>query len=401
MSDSRSTVPKPANEPVLTYAPGTAEKIAVKAELEHQLANPASIRVEIGETQGSGSGSMDVTCPHDHKHVLAQCQQATDGDVELAIKSSLSARLAWAALPWEDRASVFLKAADLLATKYRAAINSATMLGQGKTVHQAEIDAACELIDFLRFNAHYAEQIYTDQPSSSRGCWNRLQSRGLEGFVYAIAPFNFTAISVNLPTAPALMGCSVIWKPAATAVHSSYIAYQVLREAGLPPGVINFLPGDARAISKHLLKHPDLAGIHFTGSTATFNYLWQTVGENIANYKTYPRIVGETGGKDFVFAHASADPEQLVTALIRGAFEYQGQKCSAASRAYIPRSLWPQVKDALVAQAEELKMGEPMDFTNFVGAVIDKRSFDKDQRVHRSCSVGQRRPGDRRRQVRR
>jgi 1-pyrroline-5-carboxylate dehydrogenase len=309
--------------------------------------------------------------------ILGQTSRAGAKETQMAIDACSKARKSWAALPWEERAAVFLKAADLLATKYRSKMNATTMLSQSKTIFQAEIDSACELIDFFRFNAHFAEQIYRQQPYSPAGQWNRLTARGLEGFVYAIAPFNFTSISVNLAAAPAIMGCSVLWKPAATATLSSWIGMQILEEAGLPPGVINFIPGNAAEISKIAMSHKELAGIHFTGSTSTFNMLWQSVGSNLANYGAYPRLVGETGGKDFVFAHSSADVDMLVVALVRGAFEYQGQKCSAASRAYIPKSIWPKVKERLVAMTEELKMGDVEDFTNFVGAVIDERSFNR------------------------
>lgn len=318
-----------------------------------------------------------VVMPHHHSAKIATSSKASKLEAQLAVDACEKARHSWAALPWQDRAGVFLKAADLLATKYRAKMNAATMLGQSKNIFQAEIDAACELIDFFRFNVHYAERIYAEQPFSPPGQWNRLEARPLEGFVYAIAPFNFSSISVNLAAAPAIMGCTVIWKPAPTGVLSSWIGMQILEEAGLPPGVINFLPGDAAEISNVLLHHKNLGGIHFTGSTQTFNMLWKTVGENLSKYKSYPRIVGETGGKDFVFAHKSADIDMLATALVRGAFEYQGQKCSAASRAYIPASIWPTLKSKLVETTNSLKMGDVEDFTNFVNAVIDQRSFDK------------------------
>lgn len=377
MSNGIFSAPTPMNEPVKSYAPGSTEKRDVKKSLADMKTSPIKIPLVIGGEHIFTSKVGKITCPHDKSINLGSFSQGGAKEAQLAIEASLKARKHWAALPWEDRAAVFLKAADLLATKYRARMNAATMLGQSKTIFQAEIDAACELIDFFRFNVHFAEQIYRQQPISAPGTWNRLSARGLEGFVYAIAPFNFTSISINLATTPALMGCSVLWKPAATAVFGSWIGMEILEEAGLPPGVINFLPGDAAEISSIALNHRELAGVHFTGSTNTFNNIWQTVGNNISKYSSYPRLVGETGGKDFVFAHHSADIEMLAVALVRGAFEYQGQKCSAASRAYIPRSIWPKLKDKLVALTEELKMGDPDDFTNFVSAVIDERAFNK------------------------
>lgn len=377
MSNALSTPPPPRNEPVLGYAPKSPERGLLLPELARQKQEKADIPLVIGGEKIFKKAKDDLLIPHNHRHVLATVSQAEKGDVEAAIQASAKARKDWARLPWEDRAAVFLKAADLLAGKYRPVINAATMLGQSKTVHQAEIDAACELIDFFRFNVHFARKIYEEQPESAPGMWNRSQARGLEGFVYAIAPFNFTSISVNLPTAPALMGCSVLWKPAPTSMLGAYVGMRLLEEAGLPPGVINMISGDPRVVSEVALPHPDLSGIHFTGSTATFNYLWKQLASNLDGYRNYPRIVGETGGKDFVFAHASADPQELVTGLVRGAFEFQGQKCSAASRAYIPKSLWPEVEQRLVATVKELRMGDVEDFTNFMGAVIDRRSFDK------------------------
>lgn len=385
--------PTPINEPIKPYGPGSSEKAELKKSLKSFKTAPTKIPLVIGGERVFTTAQDPVICPHDKNLILAHTSRATAKEAQAAIEACAAASKGWAAMAWQDRAAVFLKAADLLATKYRAAMNASTMLGQSKTVYQAEIDAACELIDFFRFNVHYASQIYREQPFSPPGQWNRLSARPLEGFVYAIAPFNFTSISVNLAVAPAIMGCTVIWKPSHTCTLSSWIGMQILEEAGLPPGVINFLPGDAQDISKVALPHRDLAGIHFTGSTPTFNFLWQTVGQNIANYRTYPRIVGETGGKDFVFAHNSADVDQLVTALVRGSFEYQGQKCSAASRAYIPKSIWPAVKEKLVATTEELKMGDVEDFTNFVSAVIDERSFQKIKayidgaRVSRTCKI--------------
>lgn len=378
MANFRSTTPPPRNEPVLSYAPGTSERTTLISELKQQASTEAKIPLVIGTDKVMNAKTEHkVVSPHKHSHKLATYTAATTEHVQAAIQSNLDARKEWAALNWEDRAAVFLKAAELLAGKYRPIMNAATMLGQSKTSHQAEIDAACELIDFFRFNVHFAERIYSEQPESAPGMWNRSEARGLEGFVYAVCPFNFTSIAVNLPTAPALMGCSVLWKPAPTSLLSAWVGMQLLEEAGLPPGVINLVVGDAAMISSVALAHKDLAGIHFTGSTGVFNTLWKTVGQNIDQYKTYPRLVGETGGKDFVFAHPSAGVQELVTGLIRGAFEFQGQKCSAASRAYIPKSLWPAVKDGLVQTAEQIKVGDPADFSNFMGAVIDARAYSK------------------------
>ncbi|MBC7662045.1 MAG: L-glutamate gamma-semialdehyde dehydrogenase [Chitinophagaceae bacterium] len=377
MANALSTTPLPRNEPVLGYLPNSAERLALQAELKRQKAEKVRIPVTVGGEKRYNSETAPVVIPHNHKHVLADVSQATRADAEAAVKAALSARKAWAALPWEERAAVFLKAADLLCGKYRAKMNAATMLGQSKSAHQSEIDAVCELADFFRFNAHFAERIYREQPISAPGMWNRSEARGLEGFVYAITPFNFTSIAVNLPIAPALMGCTVIWKPAPTSMHAAYIGLEILEEAGLPAGVINMLPGDPTVISDVVLKHPELNGIHFTGSTPTFNHLWKQIALNLDVYKNYPRIVGETGGKDFIFAHPSANVQELVTGLVRGSFEYQGQKCSAASRAYIPKSLWSEVQERLVSTIKELKVGDIEDYTNFMGAVIDKRSFDK------------------------
>ncbi|RZA16068.1 MAG: L-glutamate gamma-semialdehyde dehydrogenase [Proteobacteria bacterium] len=377
MTNAISQTPIPKNEPVLGYLPGSPERVALKEELRRQKAEKIQIPLTINGKKEFRKETFSVVIPHNHSHVLADVSQATKEDVNSAVNAALAARKDWSRLPWEARAAVFLKAADLLAGKYRARMNAATMLGQSKSAHQAEIDSACELIDFFRFNAHFAEKIYREQPESLPGMWNRSVARGLEGFVYAITPFNFTSIAVNLPIAPALMGCTVVWKPAHTSMHAAAVGLEILEEAGLPAGVINMVPGDAPTISNILLKHPELSGIHFTGSTATFNHLWKEVANNLDGYKNYPRIVGETGGKDFVFAHPSADAQQLVTGLVRGAFEYQGQKCSAASRAYVPKSLWSEVEPKLVATVKELKVGDVEDFENFMGAVIDKRSFDR------------------------
>jgi 1-pyrroline-5-carboxylate dehydrogenase len=315
--------------------------------------------------------------PHDHAHVLGEFHHASPAEVEQAVAAAAAAHREWSAWPWEDRAAVFLKAAELLAGPWRATLNAATMLGQSKTVFQAEIDSASEMIDFWRFNTWFAQELYHEQPFSSPGMWNQMEYRPLEGFVYAITPFNFTAIGGNLTTAPALMGNTVIWKPASSAMLSSYYTLRLLEEAGLPPGVINFLPGDAVQITNALLDSPELAGIHFTGSTAVFNSMWKRVGENIGRYRSYPRLVGETGGKDFIVAHASADPQEIAVAIARGGFEYQGQKCSAASRVYVPQSLWGEVRDRTIAMMKDFKMGDPRDFRNFIGAVIDKKAFTK------------------------
>jgi 1-pyrroline-5-carboxylate dehydrogenase len=368
-------VPPPINEPVRGYAPGSPEKAELKARLESMSRERAQIPLIIGgETIWSGD-TAEVVMPHDHRHVLADWHKASTQHVQLAVEAARKARREWSSWPLEERAAVFLKAAELLATSWRATLNASTMLGQSKTAFQAEIDAACELIDFWRFNPHYAQGLYEQQPVSSPGVWNQLDYRPLEGFVYAVTPFNFTSIAGNLPTAPALMGNTVLWKPASTAILSAYYIMRLLEAAGLPPGVINFVPGDAASVSAVALHHPDLAGIHFTGSTGVFNSLWSTVGQEIGKYRSYPRLVGETGGKDFIVAHASADPEALAVAIVRGSYEYQGQKCSAASRVYVPRSIWNEVRDRTVAMIGELRMGDVADFRNFMGAVIDRKAF--------------------------
>ncbi|MEO6068147.1 MAG: L-glutamate gamma-semialdehyde dehydrogenase [Gemmatimonadales bacterium] len=369
--------PHPINEPILGYAPGSAEKAALKAKLAVLGGSVMDIPLVIGGKEVRTGKTIDITSPHDHKKVLAKVHQAGPAEVKAAIESAVEAQKWWQHTKWEDRAAIFLKAADLLAGPWRATINAATMWGQSKTAHQAEVDAACELIDFWRFNVHYAERLYQEQPNSERGMWNRLDHRPLEGFIYAITPFNFTAIGGNLPTAPAMLGNVAVWKPATTASLSNYLVYQVLMEAGLPPGVINFVPGPASTISELLLADRRLAGIHFTGSTEVFQSLWQGVAKNLPNYAGYPRLVGETGGKDFVVAHASADAEALAVALIRGGFEYQGQKCSAASRAYVPSNLWPKVQERMLAMLAEIRMGDVSDFRNFMGAVIDKKAFER------------------------
>jgi 1-pyrroline-5-carboxylate dehydrogenase len=372
-----SNIPHPRNEPVLGYGPGTPERVALKAALGAVGAQAIEIPAVVGGREVRTGDTHDVVSPHCHQRVLARVHQADGATIGAAVKAAVEAQRDWGQWRFEDRAAVFLKAAELLATVHRQLLNAATMLGQSKTAFQAEIDSACELIDFLRFNVHYAERIYREQPESAAGTWNRLDHRPLEGFVYAITPFNFTAIGGNLPTAPALMGNAVVWKPAGSATLSNWHFYKLLEEAGLPPGVINFLPGDAIAVSRTLLADRHLAGIHFTGSTAVFQSLWRTVGETLERYAGYPRIVGETGGKDFIVAHASADVEALAVAMVRGAYEYQGQKCSAASRAYVPDTLWPEVRDRVVGMIGDVRMGDVADFRNFMGAVIDRKAFDR------------------------
>jgi 1-pyrroline-5-carboxylate dehydrogenase len=383
-------IPTPRNEPVLGYAPGSPERAALQRALTAMAAQQEEIPVVVGGREVRTGDLVDVCAPHDHTLGLARMHQADAATIDAAVASALEARREWASWRFEDRAAVFLKAADLLAGEWRQILNAATMLGQSKTAYQAEIDSACELIDFLRFNVRFAERIYQDQPASPAGNWNRLDYRGLEGFVYAITPFNFTAIGGNLPTAPALMGNTVVWKPAATATLSNWHFYRLLLEAGLPPGVINFVPGSAALVSERLLAHRMLAGIHFTGSTPVFNGLWRTVANNLDNYHGYPRIVGETGGKDFVVAHESADVDALAVALVRGAYEYQGQKCSAASRCYIPDSIWPAVRERMVAMIGDIRMGDVRDFSNFMGAVIDARAF---KRLHDHLEQAKRDPG--------
>jgi 1-pyrroline-5-carboxylate dehydrogenase len=377
--DAVTNVPVPVNEPVKTYAPGSRERTTLEAKIKELGGERQDLTLTIGGERRLGGGSpVDVVQPHNHRHVLGRLGNATDADVGAAIEAAGAAAPGWRELSFDDRAAIFLRAADLLAGPWRAILNAASILGQSKSVQQAEIDAACELIDFWRFNVSYARQLLTQQPQSSPGVWNKMEYRPLEGFVLAITPFNFTSIAANLPTAAALMGNVVIWKPSPTQQLAAHHTMRLLEEAGLPPGVINLVTGDGQAVSRVAVPHPDLAGIHFTGSTATFQHLWRTVGENIAGYRSYPRLVGETGGKDFIVAHPSADPEVLRTALIRGAFEYQGQKCSAASRAYIPRSLWERTRDDLCAVVESLTMGNVAeDLSLFMGAVIDERAFAK------------------------
>ena len=368
-------VPQPANEPIRAYAPGSPEKRWLKAKLAEMRGREIEIPLVIGGEEVRTGKLGTCIVPHDHKHVLARYHKAGKAEVERAVTAAREAHASWSRMPWYDRAAIFLRAAELLAGPFRDEANAATMLGQSKTVFQAEIDSACELIDFWRFNPHFMQKVYEDQPISSPGVWNRVEYRALEGFVFAVTPFNFTSIGGNLPTSPAMMGNTVLWKPASTAVYSAFAIMRVLMAAGLPPGVINLVVGSGGEVGDPVLASPELAGIHFTGSTVVFQQMWKTVGANIESYRSYPRIVGETGGKDFVFAHASADVDALATALVRGSFEYQGQKCSAASRAYIPKSLWPKVKKAMLAQIAEIKMGDVEDFTNFLGAVIDANAF--------------------------
>src|SRR5437879_913523 len=377
--DAVSRTPVPVNEPVRQYQPGSHERAALESKIKELAGQQAELTMTIGGRQQMPEGDLlNVVQPHNSKHVLGQYGHATDVDVAAAIYAAKQAAPGWRALGFDDRAAVFLKAAELLAGPWRATINAATILGQSKSPYQAENDAACEMIDFWRYNVYYATKILSEQPESSPGVWNRMEYRPLEGFVLAITPFNFSSIAGNLPTAPALLGNVVVWKPSPTQQLAAHYTMRVLEAAGLPPGVINLVTGDGQAVSEVALPHRDLAGIHFTGSTATFQHLWRTVGENITGYRTYPRLVGETGGKDFIIAHPSADRAALGTAIVRGAFEYQGQKCSAASRVYVPRSLWNSgLRDELSATADQLTYGDVTDFSHFGGAVIDRRSFDK------------------------
>jgi 1-pyrroline-5-carboxylate dehydrogenase len=377
--DAVSRTPVPVNEPVRQYQPGSHERAVLESKIKELAGQQTELTMTIGDRHQMATGDMiDVVQPHNKAHVLGQLGNATSVDVAAAIYAAKQAAPAWRALDFDDRAAVFLKAADLLAGPWRATLNAATMLGQSKSPYQAEIDAACELIDFWRYNVYFAKKIYNEQPESGPGVWNRMEYRPLEGFVLAITPFNFTSIAGNLPTTPALLGNVVVWKPSPTQQLAAHFIMRLLEAAGLPPGVINLVTGDGQAVSQVALTHPDLAGIHFTGSTGTFQHLWRTVGENIARYRNYPRVVGETGGKDFVIAHPSADKTSLAATLIRGAFEYQGQKCSAASRAYIPESLWTNTRDDFLAQVDSLTMGDvTSDLSLFMGAVIDARAFAK------------------------
>ncbi|NHD17483.1 MULTISPECIES: L-glutamate gamma-semialdehyde dehydrogenase [unclassified Actinopolyspora] len=377
--DAITSVPVPANEPVKTYAEGTAERQSLQRRLAELRAEPVELTMTIAGKQRMASGErFDVVEPHNHSHVLGVCAQATNEDVAEAVRAAKDAAAEWTDTPFDERAAVMLRAADLLSGPWRDTINGATMLGQSKSVHQAEIEAVCEMADFLRFNVHFARRVLAEQPNSVPGEWNRMEYRPLDGFVTAITPFNFSAIAANLPTAPALMGNTVVWKPTPTQQFAAHHTMRMLEAAGLPPGVINMVTGDGQAVGEVALTDPDLAGLHFTGSTGTFKKLWKTIGQNLDNYRTYPRIVGETGGKDFVVAHPSADSAKLVTALVRGAFEYQGQKCSAASRAYVPRSLWESgLREDLIAATRDISYGDPTDFGHFGAAVIDSRAFAK------------------------
>jgi 1-pyrroline-5-carboxylate dehydrogenase len=377
--DSVTNVPVPGNEPIKGYAPGSPERAALESKIKELAGDRTDLTMTIGGHQRMGGGAVvEVVQPHNHRHVLGTLHDATEDDVTAAIEAALVAAPGWRGLSFDDRAAIFLKAADLLAGPWRQTLNAATMLGQSKSAYQAEIDSACELIDFLRFNVYYARRLLAEQPISSPGVWNQLEYRPLEGFVLAITPFNFTAIAGNLPTAAALMGNVVVWKPSPTHQLAAHQTMRLLEAAGLPPGVINLVTGSGQAVSSVALRHADLAGIHFTGSTGTFQHLWRTVGENISGYRAYPRLVGETGGKDFVIAHPSADPAVLSTALVRGAFEYQGQKCSAASRSYVPRSVWDRMQDQFVDVVKSLSMGDVAgDLSTFMGAVIDDRSFGR------------------------
>ncbi len=376
MSNGFFQIKFPVNEPVKGYMPGSPERIALKAELERQLTNPIEVPLIIGGREIQTNKKNQMICPHDHQTVLGSYCVAGETELTLAIHAAEAAKAEWEHMPWEQRATIFLKAADLLAGKYRAKLAAACMLGQSKNPYQAEIDVICELADFLRFNPYYLQEIYRQQPNSPDGVWNRVEYRPLDGFVAAITPFNFTSIGGNLSTAPAMAGNTVLWKPSSTAVLSNYYFMQILLEAGLPAGVINFVPCRGTDFGKVVVRHPQMAGFHFTGSTSVFNEIWTQVGQNIVNYVAYPRLVGETGGKDFIFAHASADVEALTCAIILGAFEYQGQKCSAASRAYVPESLWNELRKRLIDEIGKIKMGDVRDFSNLMNAVIDQRSFD-------------------------
>ncbi len=373
----RRRVPRPENDPNLSYAPGTPARAELKARLKQMAAETVDIPIIIGGKEIRTGTTEKVVMPHKHGHVLGNFHKATGEHVRLAAEAAVKAREEWSSWSFEDRAAVFLRAAELLTTTWRSTVVAATMLGQSKTAFQAEIDAASELVDFWRFNVAFAQELLSEQPDSSHTVWNQMEYRPLEGFVYAVSPFNFTAIGGNLAGAPALMGNAVLWKPASTSMLSSYYVMRLLETAGLPPGVINFMPGDAVSISNAVLDHPDLGGIHFTGSTGVFNSMWQKVGQNLGTYRGYPRLVGETGGKDFIVVHPSADPQEVAVAAVRGAFEFQGQKCSAASRMYVPKSRWNDIRDRMVAMMKEIKIGDVRDFRNFMGAVIDKKAFDK------------------------
>ncbi len=376
MNNAIAHIPEPTNETILPYAPESPERRRLRTRLDALKNDAIEIPAFIGGREIRTGNTIEITAPHEHGRTLAVAHLCGPSEVRQAETAALEARREWAGLHWQDRAAVFLKAADLLAGPWRDTLNGSTMLGQSKNAYQAEIDAACEMIDFWRFNAHFMERLYEHQPSSSQGTWNRMQYRALEGFVFAVTPFNFTSIQGNLPTAPALMGNTVLWKPATTSLYSAYFTYKLLEEAGLPAGVINMLPGHGPDIGDPVFASTHLAGLHFTGSTNTFRHMWRTIGKNVAEYRSYPRIVGETGGKDFIIAHGSADPTALATAIVRGGFEYQGQKCSAASRVYAPASLWGEVESELLEQLSNVRMGPVEDFSNFVNAVIDRPSYD-------------------------
>lgn len=369
-------VPPPKNEPVMSYAPGSAEREGIKKALAELKANPIEIPMYINGQEVRAGKKLEIRSPHNHNLVLGHYWQGGEEEVKAAVDASMEAAKTWAYMPWEQRAAIFLKAAELMAGPYRYIMNGAAMLAHSKNIFQAEIDAVCELVDFFRFNAHFMQQIYDIQPLSSAGIWDRTDHRPLEGFIFAVTPFNFVSINGNLPTAPAMMGNVVVWKPASTAIYTSHFIMKILRQSGLPDGVINMIFARGSAVGNTVLKNPNLAGIHFTGSTGVFHNMWKTVGENIATYKTYPRLVGETGGKDFIVAHPSANPAEVATAIVRGSFEYQGQKCSASSRCYLPKSLWPKIKEVMLKQLAEIKMGDPEDFGNFVNAVIDESAYE-------------------------
>jgi 1-pyrroline-5-carboxylate dehydrogenase len=377
MSNAFFKVPSAVNEPVMAYAPGSAERKSVKEALVKLKNTQVDIPMFIGNKKIFTDHKKTISPPHEHAHVLGTYSQGDSSHVKMAIDAALAAKPDWENMPWQDRAAIFLKAADLLAGPYRATMNAATMLGQSKNIYQSEIDAVCELVDFFKFNVQYMTEMYAMQPESAKGIWNRLEYRPLEGFIFALTPFNFTSIAANLCGAPAMLGNTVVWKPAETQIYSAAVIMEIYEEAGLPPGVINLVFVDGPTAGDVIFSHPDFAGIHFTGSTGVFQKIWKTIGENISKYKTYPRLVGETGGKDFVIAHSSADAKEVAVALSRGAFEYQGQKCSAASRAYIPQSLWEGVKKYLQSDLADFKMGSPEDFRNFINAVIDQKAFDK------------------------
>ena len=376
MNNAIFKLERPKNEPVLSYAPGSAERAALEKELKRLSSTEIEIPLIIGGKEIRTGDTGKVVMPHKHSHVLATFHNAGAKEVNMAIEAALEGKKVWESLSWIDRASITLKIAELIATKYRATINAATMLGQSKNAYQAEIDSACEVVDFLRFNAYFLSEIYNEQPLSENGVLNRTEYRPLEGFVFTVSPFNFTAIASNLNMSPVLMGNAVVWKPATSSLYSNYFLMKIFKEAGVPDGVINFVPSKGSVIGKEIFKHRELAGIHFTGSTNTFNHFWKQIGDNLGTYRSYPKLVGETGGKDFLFIHPSASLDESVTAAVRGAFEYQGQKCSAASRAYIPKSMWPEFKALMGKMLGEIKMGEPTDFTNFVNAVIDEGAYN-------------------------